>query len=443
MTIGIYTLAQNSTAALIQAAEDAASAIGGGVVLFPTGTYLIDTTLTKRAGTIWQGAGVGATTLKLANSTNADLIKTVGFDSLTGGGTTGGASEFVIQGMTLDGNKANNSSGRCLAIYGFKFTLRDLDVMNTKGDGLYSEWGTGGTDMEATFDNVRVHDGDAHGWNILGPHDSYFSNCLAFKNATDGFRLTAGGGYQMSNCHAWGTEQNHAYYIATQTFCTNCQAEGASVANVAYAGGNGSSWYGGHIFGTGAVNEIGVILSGSIQGLVVDTLWSGFGGAGSYLIDNTGAASSGSHQFRGLYSGTIGGGVLNGNKVSGDTYAIRVTDAAQDVTEYFRAAMRFEAKTGGGGDEAFRFDRSDGTDDFVYDGNTHEWEARAGASFVTYSDNGSTKTGGFTGGVLSIADGIAAPSATVGLAKIYVDTADGDLKVIFGDGFIKTIVVDS
>lgn len=41
-----------------------------------------------------------------------------------------------------------------------------------------------------------------------------------------------------------------------------------------------------------------------------------------------------------------------------------------------------------------------------------------------------------------LGDGVPAPSATSGQAKIYVDTADGDLKVIFGDGVIKTIVVD-
>jgi hypothetical protein len=44
---------------------------------------------------------------------------------------------------------------------------------------------------------------------------------------------------------------------------------------------------------------------------------------------------------------------------------------------------------------------------------------------------------------LIVSDGMAAPSATVGVAKIYVDTADGDLKVIFGDGTIKTIVTDA
>lgn len=43
---------------------------------------------------------------------------------------------------------------------------------------------------------------------------------------------------------------------------------------------------------------------------------------------------------------------------------------------------------------------------------------------------------------LQLTDGITAPAATAGKAKIYVDTADGDLKVIFGDGTIKTIVTD-
>lgn len=46
-------------------------------------------------------------------------------------------------------------------------------------------------------------------------------------------------------------------------------------------------------------------------------------------------------------------------------------------------------------------------------------------------------------GWAAVKDGVTAPSATSGYAKIYVDTADGDLKVIFGDGTVKTIVTDS
>ena len=42
-----------------------------------------------------------------------------------------------------------------------------------------------------------------------------------------------------------------------------------------------------------------------------------------------------------------------------------------------------------------------------------------------------------------IKDGITAPGAVTGYAGIYVDTSDGDLKVVFADGTVKTIVTDS
>ena len=46
-------------------------------------------------------------------------------------------------------------------------------------------------------------------------------------------------------------------------------------------------------------------------------------------------------------------------------------------------------------------------------------------------------------GAFGIVDGITAPSTLSGIAFIYVDTADGDLKVKFGDGTIKTIATDT
>jgi parallel beta-helix repeat protein len=44
---------------------------------------------------------------------------------------------------------------------------------------------------------------------------------------------------------------------------------------------------------------------------------------------------------------------------------------------------------------------------------------------------------------MAIVDGITAPSTVSGKAFIYVDTADGDLKVKFGDGTVKTIATDT
>ena len=46
-------------------------------------------------------------------------------------------------------------------------------------------------------------------------------------------------------------------------------------------------------------------------------------------------------------------------------------------------------------------------------------------------------------GHLALTDGIAAPSTEAGYALIYVDSGDGDLKVKFGDGTVKTIVTDT
>jgi hypothetical protein len=42
-----------------------------------------------------------------------------------------------------------------------------------------------------------------------------------------------------------------------------------------------------------------------------------------------------------------------------------------------------------------------------------------------------------------IVDGIVSPAAVAGLAYIYIDGSDGDLKVRFGDGVTKTIVTDT
>ena len=46
-------------------------------------------------------------------------------------------------------------------------------------------------------------------------------------------------------------------------------------------------------------------------------------------------------------------------------------------------------------------------------------------------------------GSLIIKDGIAAPAAEAGFLQFYVDTADGELKIIFGDGEIRTLAAEN
>lgn len=50
---------------------------------------------------------------------------------------------------------------------------------------------------------------------------------------------------------------------------------------------------------------------------------------------------------------------------------------------------------------------------------------------------------GVGAGYMNLVDGISAPSASLGNAIIYVDSADGDLKVKFGDGTVKTLATDT
>ena len=53
-------------------------------------------------------------------------------------------------------------------------------------------------------------------------------------------------------------------------------------------------------------------------------------------------------------------------------------------------------------------------------------------------------TGGFSDDkAMMLVDGVSAPATLSGYAKLYVDSSDGDLKVKFGDGTVKTITVDT
>lgn len=56
---------------------------------------------------------------------------------------------------------------------------------------------------------------------------------------------------------------------------------------------------------------------------------------------------------------------------------------------------------------------------------------------------GSNRFSHLYGNYLALTDGASIPTTIAGFALLYVDVADGDLKVKFGDGTIKTIVTDT
>lgn len=99
---------------------------------------------------------------------------------------------------------------------------------------------------------------------------------------------------------------------------------------------------------------------------------------------------------------------------------------------------------------------SDG--EMIYDPVSHKWTMRIERSNRYQFDaagiiplNNSLRSLGKSGNVFKdiwgegfvLADGVTEPSTSSGYAKIYVDSSDGNLKIKFGDGTVKTIVTDS
>lgn len=240
----------------LQALIDLAAA-NGGVVHLGVGTYLASGLLIKSNVTI-QGKGPGATVLKLAGSADEDLITVADFATLAAGTTQAGPSKWMLRDLTLDGNDANNTSGWPLRVYASRYTIDNVEVTKGASGGVWSQWGTSGTDMEAHWSNFRIHDcaGDGLSWH--GPHDSVFVNGHIFKNVGKGV-LTASPATseQFTNIHVWGDEHTDGCHFSSPVYAVNCQVEGAADASLVL-NCNFGQWIGGAVFGTGTGSEVAI-----------------------------------------------------------------------------------------------------------------------------------------------------------------------------------------
>lgn len=204
----------NDTAA-VQAAIDAALA-AGLPVHFPGGTYLV-TGLTFATGAELIGSGVGKTIIKLANGSNADVLCSAGAYSLFGGSSYGGANQWRIQGMTIDGNASNQSPAdpdACngIAFYSAKFVLRDVVIKNVAGHGIRSEWYTYGENsggIEAFLSNVTIDTVGRHGWWNNGPHDLHAESVVIIDASAEtdntwcGIYASTKSSGRYFNAHVW------------------------------------------------------------------------------------------------------------------------------------------------------------------------------------------------------------------------------------------------
>lgn len=248
-------------AVIDQAITDAAAS--GGVVEWGAGTYTTTGGHLVKSNVKHRGAGQGVTVVKLASSSNTDLFVGDGFGGLTGGTSRTGPSKWGFQDITLDGNKAGNTSGWVLRVYGHQYTMTNFEATNGASGGVWSESGTGGTDMESHWVNWRITNckGDSLVWR--GPNDSMFANGIVFADSSVspsalGTGITTAGNATsevFTNVHVWGS-YDHTWWFDAPAYCTNCQGEGATIANVVL-NTNFGCWIGGQVFGTTDGGEVG------------------------------------------------------------------------------------------------------------------------------------------------------------------------------------------
>ena len=124
-------------------AHDVNPAMTGTIRL--TGMITVSQTVILRSRCIVLGDNEHLCGFRAAPGMNADLVRTEGFDLLTGTGkyllTEGVPYGFGLRHLTLDGNKAENETGRGLVVFGKGYFLNGVIIKNTAGGGWYSECG--------------------------------------------------------------------------------------------------------------------------------------------------------------------------------------------------------------------------------------------------------------------------------------------------------------
>jgi len=172
-----YVKPSGDVTGVTDAAAVAAAEATGGPVYFGPATYWGN--FVKQAGTVWKGSGRNQTTLKAPAGSNADVVQGASFSTLTCTGSTGGIGGWGIRDMTLDGNKASQTTGgNGLRVYGYDWSMTDVTIRNCFTEGLYTEWNASGSpagadsSMEARVYGLKIFNTGGCGWHDRGPHDS-------------------------------------------------------------------------------------------------------------------------------------------------------------------------------------------------------------------------------------------------------------------------------
>lgn len=230
--------------AAIQGVLNLVAGAGGGHVLLSDGTFTLagtgnaaDGCLRIGSNTTLEGAGMGATTLSLADGSGSvtGIVRTASGGTLADG-TPVTTSHVTVANLSIDGNRAATTGSV---------------------DGFYSgpKPDTGAYDVDIRLDHVEIHNVSRYGFD---PHEGtrqlVITHCVAHDNGADGFTIDGSSDVTIVDSEAYGNGR-HGFNIVTGS--TDVEL----LANQSY--GNGGS---GLVIQTGD-NEIrawtsGVVVSG-------------------------------------------------------------------------------------------------------------------------------------------------------------------------------------
>ncbi len=210
---------------------------------------------------------------------------------------------------------------------------------------------------------------------------------------------------------------------------------------------NGTSWAlnnGGFVDTAAAfnVNENGIDLTERVSGTGDEIRWFSTGGVGqARLYKNFGNGVTIQvmpSEGVGIYDTVAAGS----SHADADIRSYVLFWPAGPGIEFYNAAGVFVGRAGrstvAGANMFFQNYESGGDVVLEYVGNAIGSEARVYNDTLAKNVLFISHDGG-----VGLADGITAPGTQLGLAFLYVDVADGDLKIKFGDGTVKTIVIDT
>jgi hypothetical protein len=155
----------NDTAA-IEAAIAAALALGGAVIVFPPGTYLTDPIKWTGDNVVLQGRGKCATTLKLRNGSDQHAVNWTGHGN-------------AIEWMTVDGNRANQSTGHGVRFSGEHNEISHARILRTKTYGIAMAQTTGESVKHTLINDVYLDEIGRDGIDVKDEVDGNEANYIS------------------------------------------------------------------------------------------------------------------------------------------------------------------------------------------------------------------------------------------------------------------------